>query len=47
MHFRLVKLGYGSLREVERLDVRTVLQALNYEKFCNDYEAAYIEMNKE
>lgn len=28
------------------MDARTVLQALAFEKFQNDYEAAYIEMNK-
>lgn len=39
-------MGLGSLREVKELDARTVLQALNYEKFCADYEAAYMELNK-
>lgn len=42
-----MKAGYGSLREVEEFDARRVLQALNYEEFCNDYEAAYVEMNRE
>lgn len=46
IHFRLVKAGYGSLREVEEMDARRVLQALNYESFLADYEAAYVEMNK-
>jgi hypothetical protein len=41
-----VKLGYGSLREVETMDARQVLQALHYEEFCGDYESAYAEMNK-
>jgi hypothetical protein len=41
-----VKAGYGSLREVQEFDARTVLQALNYEGFCNDYESAYVELNK-
>jgi hypothetical protein len=36
----LVKAGYGSLAEVQEMDARTVLQALNYEKFCADYERA-------
>jgi hypothetical protein len=42
----LVKLGYGTLSEVKELDARTVMQALNYEKFLNDYESAWWEMNK-
>jgi hypothetical protein len=32
--------------EARTLDARTVLQALNYEKFCDDYEAAFMELNK-
>lgn len=28
------------------MDARMVLQALAYEKFCNDYELAYLELNK-
>lgn len=46
IHFRLCKAGYGSLKEVEEMDARRVLQILNYEKFCNDYELAYMEINK-
>jgi hypothetical protein len=41
-----VKAGYGSLREVEEFDARKVLRILNYEEFCGDYEAAYVEMIK-
>lgn len=29
------------------MDARTVLQALNYEKFCSDYEMAYMELNRD
>lgn len=29
------------------MDARTVLQALAYEGFCNDYELAYLELNKD
>ena len=36
----------GSYAEVVKLDARTVLQALNYEVFCNDYEATQWELNK-
>lgn len=46
IHLRLSKAGYGTLKEVRELDARTVLQALNYEKFCGDYEAAFVELNK-
>jgi hypothetical protein len=43
---KLVKAGYGSFPEVAKLDARTVIQALHYEKFCGDYQAAYLELNK-
>ena len=43
--FKLVKSGYGSLQEVQQLDARVVLQALNYEKFLKEYEEAYMEMS--
>jgi len=43
---RLVKLGYGSLKEVKELDARTVLQALYYEDFCDNYVKAFYEANK-
>jgi len=46
IHLRLVKAGLGSLAEVKELNARTVLQALNYEKFCSDYETAYLELNR-
>lgn len=46
-YFRLCKSGYASsIKEAAELDARTVLQALNYEKFINDYEIAYMELNK-
>lgn len=43
----MVKSGYGSLNEVKEMDARVVLQALNYDKFCDDYERAYMEMHRE
>jgi len=46
IHFRLVKSGYGSLKEVQEMTARTVIQALNYESFLSDYEAAFMEKNK-
>lgn len=47
IYFRLCKEGYASsVKEAAEMDARTVLQALNYEKFCSDYESAYLEINK-
>lgn len=47
VYFRLCKSGYASsIKEAETLDVRTVLQALAYEKFCGDYQIAFLELNK-
>ena len=45
-YIKLVKLGYGSYNEVKELNARVVLQALNYENFCGDYEMAFLELNK-
>jgi len=43
----LVKAGYApTVEEAEKLNARVVLQALYYEKFLNDYESAYIQLNK-
>jgi hypothetical protein len=47
IYFRLVKAGYGTLAEVKVMNAREVLQALSYEKFCSDYELAYLEINRE
>jgi len=47
IYFRLAKAGYGSVNEIAEWDAKTVLQALNYENFVNDYELAYYELNKE
>jgi hypothetical protein len=41
-----VKLGFGTLNEVKEMNAREVLQTLNYEKFLNDYEVAFCEVNK-
>jgi hypothetical protein len=46
IYFRLAKAGYGSVSEIAEWDARTVLQALNYEKFIDDYERAWLELNK-
>lgn len=29
------------------MDARSVLQALNYDNFCSDFEHAYLELNRE
>lgn len=47
IYFRLSKCGYGSVAEIEKWEARKVLQALNYERFCNDYEAAFMELNRQ
>ncbi len=47
IYFRLCKTGYAkSIQEAEQLTARQVLQALNYEQFCDDYEAESWELNK-
>lgn len=45
-YLRLVKAGYGSMEDVKNMNAREVLQALYYEKFLSDYEAAYMELHK-
>lgn len=48
IYFRLCDAGYAqSIADAAKLDARTVIQALYYEKFKSDYEQAYIEINKE
>jgi len=45
--FRMVKSGYASsYKEATQLSARVVIQALSYESFLADYEAASIELNK-
>lgn len=46
---RLARQGYGSgdPRRVLRMPSDIVLAALQYENFLADYEAAYIELNRE
>jgi hypothetical protein len=43
---RLVKAGYGTMAQVRQMTSREVLQALSYEQFINDYQEAYIALNK-
>ena len=43
---RLVKSGYGSLREVKEMTAREVMQALHYETFLENYESSYLELNR-
>jgi len=43
----MVKSGYASsYKEATELSARVVLQALNYETFLAEYEAAAVELNK-
>ena len=46
IELRLVKAGYGSLRDIREMSAREVMQALHYEGYLNDYEAALWELNK-
>lgn len=47
IYFRLCKAGYAqSIREARELGTRTVIQALYYELFLNEYERAYLEINR-
>ena len=46
IYFRLVKMGMGDFFTVQKMTAREVVQALYYEQFLSDYEAAYIELNK-
>jgi hypothetical protein len=47
VYFKLCKSGYASsVAEAATMDARTVLQALNYDTFCSDYESAFLEMNR-
>jgi hypothetical protein len=48
VYFRLVKGGYASsVAEAATMDARTVVQVLLYEKFLQDYEQTYLELNKD
>jgi len=46
IYLKLSKVGYGSVNEIKEWNAREVIQALYYEKFVSDYEAAYLEINK-
>lgn len=43
---KLVHLGYGTLSDVRKMNAREVLQAIYYDSYLNDYENAYLELNK-
>jgi len=44
---RLSKAGYGKVVEIEEMPVDIVLDLLAYDSFTSDYEAEYLEINKE
>lgn len=47
VYLRLCKWGYAtSVMEAKTYDARTVMQAFAYEMFCDDYERAFLEVNK-
>lgn len=47
VYFRLCKSGYAtSIREARELTAREVLQALCFDRFCSEYDAAFVELNK-
>ena len=47
VYFRLCKAGYASsIQQAKELNAREVVQALYYEKFCNEYEKCWMEINK-
>lgn len=47
LEYRLVKAGYGTLKEVrEFFSVRDFIQALHYDGFSSDYEAAFMQVNR-
>ncbi len=44
---RLCKSGYGRPDQILRMPTDVVLTALEYERFLKDYEAEFIELNRE
>lgn len=44
---KLSKAGYGSLNEVMEMDARKIIQLINYEQYCSDYESAWMELNRD
>jgi len=47
LSIKLSKLGYGTVPEIETMPADIVLDILEYERFIQDYESAYVELNKE
>ena len=43
---RLSKAGYGRPDEILQMPTDMVMSALHYEKFTQDYEHIFLEMNK-
>ena len=44
---RLAKEGFGTPEQIENMRTDIVLDALQYSTFLADYEATYVELNKE
>jgi hypothetical protein len=46
VYFKLCKAGYASsVKEASEMDARSVIQALHYENFCNDWEEQFLKLN--
>lgn len=43
---KLSKLGYGTVQQIEKMPIDVVFDILEYEKFVNEYEFAFYELNK-
>jgi len=44
---QLSKAGYGTPDQILETRVDIVMAAIEYEKFCPEFEAAFIELNRE
>ena len=44
---KLSKEGYGNPEEILKMRTDLVMMAVDYEKFLQDYERSFIELNKE
>ena len=42
---RLARVGYGTPEEIMRMPSDIVMKALHYEKFLEDYEQSFVELN--
>lgn len=45
--FKLIKIGYGSMENVKKMNSIEVLQALHYEDFLTQWESEFLRLNQE